>query len=98
MVTQRWECFTLPGVLEGRDVREGGKARFYGDKSRGGEGQLRSADLYELYFSHKVRGSHLLQVGNRLEDLRECYIFLAAFSIGKVVVFVPSESSIISRP
>lgn len=54
MVAQRWERFTLPGVLEGRDVREGGKARFCGDESRGGEGKLRSTNLHELDFSHEV--------------------------------------------
>lgn len=56
MVAPKWECFTLPGALEGRDVREDVRLDSVEDKSRGREGKLRT-ELCNLEFLHKVASS-----------------------------------------
>lgn len=49
-LASRWECFAPPGVLEGRGVREEGKARSVDDESRNGEGKLRNTERHDLDF------------------------------------------------
>ena len=60
MVALRWECFTLPGVLEGRDVGKEVRPGSLEDESRGGEGKLKKTELCDLDFFHEAGGSHLL--------------------------------------
>ena len=57
MVAPKWECFTLPGALEGRlDSVE--------DESRGREGKLR-IDLCNPEFLHKVASSQAAPVAQQ---------------------------------
>lgn len=64
MVAPKWECFTLPGASEGRDVRGDVRLDSVEDESRGREGKLRT-DLCNLEFLHKVARSQAAPVAQQ---------------------------------
>ena len=64
MVAPKWECFTLPGALEGRNVREDVRLDSVEDESRGREGKLRT-ELCNLEFLHKIASSQAAPVAQQ---------------------------------